>query len=883
MKLTEKISSGIVGFKYGVLIIFAILLISSFFLIPKVHINYDILTYFPDSSMVKQGIEKSTEEFGQINDLTILVKNVSANQGQEIALELTKLENIHNVLYSADQESSYKDGNAIIRVLIDETDSKGDSVDLQLVVENIKSTIDNYAYALDGGVVNSILLKNVLSNEMPIIMLVAISIVLLILILMSKSWIEPFLFLIVTGVAILINLGTNIVFTQISFMTSAICALLQLALSMDYSIVLLSRYDQEKKLINDNKVAMARAMAHCISPVSASALTTIAGLIALCFMEITIGIDLGLVLIKGIFWSFVTVYTVLPALLLIFSSLHDKTRHKAININANKLASFSVNHKKVISAVALCAIIIGAFAQSLMVYDFSVEAVKHDSPAYAQKAEIIETIGEQNIMLILVPKDDYEKQKVAVQYLDNLYYNGHKAYSSVASITTTALFIEYSASEIKENYKFSDELINKIYDYAQKDIDIDKIYVIEILKAISENKLLIDEFNAVQTKLNDAYTLAYSQYFNQDLQDKFLLTESQAESVLGYAASTWLLGYQALDIIHAHYKDLNLSVATKIYINYIYEQLFKTLNYNYLIQDYGLSDDYANQLLDRMGKTQSENFAVYELCSATYSNFISQIGLEVQTQIDSQYILANQGAKTFDGKEISRIICNIDYSAQSEEALEIIAQTERDLNILYAGSDIYYVGVTPSVLEMKAMFSRDIIKINIFSILAVLLIILLIYRSLSMPVLLIAVIQGAIMINIASNALVGNSVHFIGYLIAVCIQMGATIDYGILTTDNYIKLRKQHNKTQSIQQALTMSMPTILTSGSILIVASLSIAFISSCPAIASVGLVVGIGAVFSCLLIIFALPALLPLFDKIIGKTTKNANFLNEEEQSNN
>ena len=301
-----------------------------------VNINDDIMKYLPLTSETKQGIDIMNDSFPKqdTSTLNVMFKDLS---NEEKKSRLKELEGIHNVSsVDYDNTSEYNIDNYTLYVV--NVDDYADSLNAKEVYDYIDK---NYKVA---GVSGSIADENKPLLQLWIVIF-AITCAMIILIILSESYIEPFLYLISIGIAILINKGTNIIFPSVSSITDSIVAILQLALSMDYSIMLSNRFKQEKEK-NKNKLdAMKEALYYSFISISSSSITTIVGLLALVFMSFTIGKDLGLVLAKGVLLSLVSIFFCLPALLLICDNLILKTKKKTIHFHLDKLGKFSYKMK----------------------------------------------------------------------------------------------------------------------------------------------------------------------------------------------------------------------------------------------------------------------------------------------------------------------------------------------------------------------------------------------------------------------------------------------------------------------------------------------------------------------------------------------------------
>ena len=304
------------------------------FLSSKVDVNRDITKYLDKNSETRIGMDIMDKEFGDnvTSSLNVMFLDLNKEEKEKIYQELEDIsEDIevsyeNNEYYNIDNYTLYK-----IKVN-DDKDSKL----AKSIYDKINDSYKNYKIYMSGDIYEEF--KTIL----PVwIVFLAIFLALIILIIMCDSYIEPILFLIAIGMAVVINKGTNIMFDSISSITNAICAILQLALSMDYSIMLINRYRQEKENEKDDVKAMKKALYSSFKSISSSSVTTIVGLIALVFMSFTIGRDLGLVLAKGVLFSLVTIFTCLPALILMFDKLINKTKKKSPTFKLDFLGKFA--------------------------------------------------------------------------------------------------------------------------------------------------------------------------------------------------------------------------------------------------------------------------------------------------------------------------------------------------------------------------------------------------------------------------------------------------------------------------------------------------------------------------------------------------------------
>ena len=267
-----------------ILILFALLTIASVFMMFQVHVNDDMTKYLPASSPAKQGAAILGEEFSPASTFTLTFENLAGDRKQAVYDQIISTEGVLTVAYDASER--YNSGDyTLYEITVDEA-AYSDAA--KAVVNEIKGL-----YAGDTIFISGDAAGNTAIERIPTLLGIAGAILLLILFVMSTSWLEPLLFVITIGVAIVLNMGTNIIFGSVSQITYTISSILQVCLSIDYSIMLLSRYRQEKETADDKTQAMRRALRHGVTAISGSSITTIVGMLALTLMSFTIGMDLG--------------------------------------------------------------------------------------------------------------------------------------------------------------------------------------------------------------------------------------------------------------------------------------------------------------------------------------------------------------------------------------------------------------------------------------------------------------------------------------------------------------------------------------------------------------------------------------------------------------
>ena len=487
----KKITNFIVDKRKIILIIFIILAIVCAIVSQKVEINDDITKYLPSDSETRIGMDKMEEEFDQpekSSSFNIMFKGLTEEDKEQIYNELSNQENVFSVDYDKTEEYN-KEDYTLYTINVDEPSDSKISKD---VYENIIEQYKKYDIETNGDIADSNL------EILPTwILVVAITGVAIILIIMCESYVEPFLFLFSILIAILLNNGTNIIFNNVSNITSSISAILQLALSMDYSIMLINRFRQENEIEPDKVKAMKQALLHSIQSISSSSVTTIVGLICLVFMSFTIGKDLGFVLAKGVLLSLVSVFCVLPGLILLFDKLINKTKKKSPSIKLDGLGKFSNKFRYPLTFLFFI----------IFVTSFLLKGNLNIAYTNSDDDEVAKIFGKNNQIAVIYKSEDEEK---IAKHLKELEEN-----EKVDEV------LGYSNTINEELYY--DELVQKLNDLGN-DTEIEdyllKIIYYKYYNPDENNTLTFDEMvNFIQTEI----------YENSEFNDE--LTESLKKDI----------------------------------------------------------------------------------------------------------------------------------------------------------------------------------------------------------------------------------------------------------------------------------------------------------------------------------------------------------------
>lgn len=655
---------------------------------PFVGVNYDLSKYLPDFAPTKQALDVMEQEFGYPGMARIMVKDVTLPEARTIRQRISRVDGVDLVVgpdlaanvYSTDAfiknsltDRFYKDGNAVYQIIFEDGDSDAST---HKAINEIYGIVGKDRGCFAGSAVSSKERQESITREIAMAIGMAVVIIWLILTLTTTSWFEPFLFILVMAVAIVLNMGSNIMFGRISFFTFSTAAILQLAVSMDYSIFLLHTYTAIKQSGVDSRPAMEAAIEKSCSSILASGATTIVGFLVIALMKFTIGRDVGFVLTKGIVCSLVTVLFLMPTLILRFDKKIEKTAHRSFLPPLDGLGKLMYRIRiPVLAAAAFCAVPC-YFGQSMNYFYYGDDALGSGpgTRVYEDSRAIEDVFGKSNVIIAMVPNGNVIKER-----------------------------------------RLTEEL---------------------------EDQEFID------------YALSMAGTLPQGIPESFLP-----------------------------------------------ETVTKQLR----------TGSYARILISMENREESS------------------------------------------------------YSFQCSEKLTEIVKK-------YYPEDSYVIGMTPSTMDIRDILTDDYNRVSIISLAGVALVVMLTFHSVMVPVLVIIPIEVAIYLNMTIPYIIGDSMVYIGYIIVSCLQLGATIDYSILMTNNYMEFRETMGSREAAVTAIAKSAISILTSGGILTVVGYLLYFTSSIQAISQVGRLVGRGALLSMILVLSLLPALLAAFDKPIRRQQQRA-----------
>lgn len=694
----EKFAKKICENKNIILIITGILFLLSIVGIKLTKINYDILVYLPKEIETVRGQNILTNDFGMGAYSVVLADNLNSKEILNLEEEFRNIKGVNQVISAYDAlgntipidmlpgeitDKIHKDNSDLIFVTFRESTSSLSTIN---AIDEMKK-IANDKVKISGMSAMVLDTMNLSNKEIAIYVVIAVALCLLVLELSLDSYFVPLLLLGNIGIAIIFNLGSNIIFGEISYITKALVAVLQLGVTTDFSIFLYYSYEDKKNKGMKNMDAMQQAIVDTTSSVTGSSLTTIAGFLVLCTMNLTLGRDLGLVMAKGVFLGVISVLTIFPSLILISDKLINKTKHKPFTIHFEKLNKFVIKHH------------VGIFIL------FNILII----PAYLANSKV------------------------------GVYYK-----------------IDESLPDTLDSIVANTELKDKFNIVSPEIILIDKD-----MKSDDVNKM-VDEIRNVD---GIDLVLSFSKLKSMGLTE-----------------------------------DMLPSGLVKVFE----------------------SDNYQMMFIN----------STYDIATTELNNQVGKIN-NIIKKYDSRAILAGEG---------------------------------------------------PLMKDLVNTSDEDFKNVNYSSIICILIIMVIVLKSLSLPILLISAIEFAIFINMAISYFGGVTLPFVAPIVLGTIQLGATIDYAILMTTNYIRLRVSgKEKKEAMLETTNYCSNSIFVSGMCFFAATFGVGLYSDLEMVGSLCTLISRGAIISMIVVIFVLPSILLIFDKLIMKTTiKNKDMKESRDMKN-
>ena len=498
-KFFEKIATFIVDKRQFFFLLYIFGIIFSLFSMNWVQVENDVTTYLPENTETRQGLIAMNENFVTVGTAQVMVSNVTYGTAEALYAQMQTINGITMVVFD-NTSAHYQDAAA----LYDVTFSNGPNDEITLAaMADIRQTLSGYDTSINSTVGQD--QNAMLRSEMATIFVVAAVLILIVLTLTSRSYAEVPVLLITFGVAALLNMGTNFLCGKISFISDSIAVVLQLALAVDYAIILCHRFTDEHET-KDAREACISALSKAIPEITASSLTTIGGLLALGFMEFSIGLDMSIVLMKSIILSLLSVFTLMPGLLMLFCPLMDKTQHKKLLPDISFLGRFAVKTRRVLPPIFLI-ILVGAFIlSSKCPYAYSFNDLKTAKMTEQQEAyfKIKDTFGTSNMAAVIVPQGDYEAEAAILAELNDCpEVNSTMGLSGIEAIGGYTLTDSLGPRELSELIGLDYEVAQALYSiYAAEQTQYG-----QLISGIDEYKIpLFDLFLFLKDQL-DAYNI----------------------------------------------------------------------------------------------------------------------------------------------------------------------------------------------------------------------------------------------------------------------------------------------------------------------------------------------------------------------------------------
>lgn len=497
-KPIEKIAAFIVDKRKGFYFIYILLIIFSFFSMGWVNVNNDVTDYLSEETETKRGLDIMEREFITYATAEVMVDNVAYADAETLREELEEIDGVRDIAFD-DTRDHYNKGSALFSVTFD---GKSDDPICETALGEIEEKLQDYDLYVSASLGNSDAKRT--AAEMRNIMIIACIIILAVLLFTSRTYMEILVQIITFGVAAILNMGSNFIFGTISFISNSIAVVLQLALAIDYAIILCHRYTEER-VTKEAREAVITALSKAIPEISGSCLTTLSGLAAMAFMQFKIGFDMSIVLIKAIILSILCVFTLMPGLLMSFSKLIDKTHHKNFVPNIRPLGNIVVKLRYITTGIFAAIVIIAFVLSSNCPYAYSIAELTTSKKNDEQIAKemITETFGKSNTLAVLVPSGDYEKEQNLYKELEQ-----YPEVDSVTGLASIEAVDGYAVGDMLTPREFSElcdmdiEVVDLLYSlYAADHEDYGKI-----VSGIDDYKIaLIDLFDFAYEAIDKEY------------------------------------------------------------------------------------------------------------------------------------------------------------------------------------------------------------------------------------------------------------------------------------------------------------------------------------------------------------------------------------------
>lgn len=516
MKGIEKLSEWITRHPKFIMTVALILLIPAIIGYLLTGVNYDILSYLPDDINSVQGEQILDESFHNASSAMLVIENFDDKDVVALKEKIMKIDGVTNVTWTDSVIDTTVPNSSLpsfLRKIFYSTDGKSTlmlinfesasaSDETGTAIKEIRSLMNKQCF-LSG--MSAVLTdtKDLADSQAPIYIAFAIFLALVVMSFTMDSWVLPFVLLASLGIAVVYNMGTNLIFGEISFITKSIAAILQLGVTMDYSVFLIDRFDEEQRYTDDRSLAMGRAVAKTFTALMGSSLTTVFGFLAMCFMTLTLGFDIGIVMAKGVVFGIITVVTVLPSMVLLLYKPIYRFRHKRFVPKFNGLASFTTKHRRVFAIILLVLLVPAYLAQSnVSKYYDVVSGMPQDLDSIVALNKIKEEFNMANTHFVVID-DDVPDGKVNSMIQDIKEIDGIETVVALGEYVGAGIpksIIPESVKSIAEKDGYQMMMINSDYSTGTDELNAQ-----------------IDEMNNVISKYTDSGYLTGEGVLTKDL------------------------------------------------------------------------------------------------------------------------------------------------------------------------------------------------------------------------------------------------------------------------------------------------------------------------------------------------------------------------------
>ena len=894
----KRLASFIVNKRIIILSAMLILTAVCAFLMPKVSVNSDMTKYLPDDSSMKQGISLMEKEFPTEEEnytVRVMFKRLDIEKKVELKDALAAIENVDSVTYDMDS-SDYNSGEYTLYIL--NTKYGYDTEEEAAIEKRVTEKFSGYEVTVEN--------DDTSAPDIPLsVYLAAFGIILVVLLVSCGSYFEPVLFLITIGIAVVLNLGTNFFLGEISDVSFGIAAVLQLALSMDYSIILMNRYRQELKKTDDRKEAMANALRAAFGSITGSAVTTIVGLLVLVFMSFKIGADIGIVLAKGVAFSMLCVFTVLPALILLSHKLIEKTEKKERAKKAHKkglsavLGGFSYRFRRVIAILFVVLFIATGYLQ------FGTKTVY----TLSEKDTIADVFPKDNTIVLLYANADESKIADIVAALEKEDVKNIVSYPTTIGKQCTVKEMSDMLSKMGESLQIDEKLLNIVYYHYRTNGKTDSMTLSDFIGFLSDKVAVdpmfsgyIDEAAAEQLAVLKPLTETSTQTAPMPpaaLAQTLCMDAEQVTQLFMLRYGTEYTPDKTMSL-YEFVSFLTDNVLPKPEYAVMFDEEAKaTLYQTKAIADAVVSGkeftvkemaEFVGKISDKFNRSTVELLYLYsaslkqenaqstmtpealvkyieELASG--QSLSSLLTTEQKGGIAKAREQLDNGARQLKGEKHSRLTVTTKLPVESEKTSSFVKGLTELCNEKLSG-EYHLIGNSIMVDEMESGFGREQLFITLLTAVSIFIVVALTFRSLAIPAILVLIVQCGVFITVSVLGTIGGSMYYLALLIVECILMGATIDYGILFSSYYREVRTTLPVKEAIVAAYKGSIHTILTSGTIMVLITAVIGPLFGNPTIEQIVRTLSVGCASAMFLILFVLPGILALCDRVIVRKTK-------------